>query len=42
MGLVNAIREEREFSVSLETKDLVFYRLHKTQRGWKENLKLTT
>ena len=42
MGLGNVISEEREFSVSLETKDLVFYRLHKRQCGWKENLKITT
>ena len=42
MGLGNVISEEREFSVSLETKDLLFYRLYKRQRGWKENLKITT
>ena len=33
---------ECEFSVSLETKILVFFRLDKRYYDWKENLKVTT
>ena len=40
--LSNAISKEREFSVSLETKKLVFLSLHKRQNDWEENLKMTT
>ena len=32
----------KEFSVSLQTKNLVFLRLHKRFNGWKKNLKMTT
>ena len=41
-GLCNVISEQREFSVSLETKKLIFLRLYKRQNGWKVNLKMTT
>ena len=33
---------ECEFSVPLETKTLVFFRLDKRCYGWEENLKMTT
>ena len=39
--LGNVISNERDFSVSLETKKL-FFRLLKRQNDWKENLKVTT
>ena len=41
-GLGNVINKECEFSVSLETKNLVFLRLHKRFNDWKKNLKVTT
>ena len=40
--LGKVISNERDFSVSLETKKLVILRLHKRQNGWKEKLKVTT
>ena len=40
--LSNAISKEREFSVSLETKKLVFLSLPKRQNDWEKNLKMTT
>ena len=39
--LGNVISNERDFSVSLETKKLKL-RLLKRQNDWKENLKVTT
>ena len=39
--LGNVISNERDFSVSLETKKL-FFRLLKRQNDWKENLKVAT
>ena len=33
---------EFEFSVYVETKILVFFRLDKRSYGWEENLKMTT
>ena len=39
--LGNVISNERDFSVSLETKKF-FFRLLKRQNDWKENLKVTT
>ena len=40
--LGNVISNERDFSVSLETKKLFFFRLLKRQNDWKENLKVAT
>ena len=41
-GLGNVINKECEILVSLETKKLVFLRLHETLNGWKEHLKIAT
>ena len=40
--LGNVPNKECEFSVSLETKILLFFRLDKRSYGWEENLKMTT
>ena len=41
-GPGNMPNKECEFSVSLETTILVFFRLHKRSYGWEENLKMAT
>ena len=40
--LGNVINKDCEFFVSLESKKLVFFRLHKRLNGWKEHVKIAT